>query len=132
MDMPERLRSYIDREVVGAAGYVRLADMANDISASETLLEIARDKRDQADELMEVYHLLTGETHALAKKVLNQGGSFKDILLDCVMLESEGAVLYGQEAYLSTQHEQMKALFHRAAEKETGYTLRLLHLVQRT
>lgn len=132
MDMPERLQSYIDQEASGAAAYRRLADMANDITASEMLLEIAEDKAKQAEGLKEVYRLLTGQTYDPAEGIPALGRSFKSALLDRVMEESEEAALYGKEAYIGSQNEQMKKIFHEAAERETFHTLKLLHLVQRT
>ncbi|MEM1483631.1 ferritin-like domain-containing protein [Oscillospiraceae bacterium PP1C4] len=129
MTILQKLQVYINAELGDAALYRELAKIAPDENAHVLLLEFAEDEQSHADEFKRIYRAITGHSYNPAVPPVVLKDSYRDILQDRVLDESEDFRKYGKQYLQTTQNIPLRNAYYRARTDENVHALRLLYLL---
>jgi len=124
----QRIKMYIEDEERDAIIYKQLSNMATSTKAREILFELAADEQTHSDYFKKIYHSITGRTYAPLVVPPELNGTFREVILNQILEETDGFRKYEQQ-YISTKNKILKDIYLKIKIDEQTHANKLIYIL---
>jgi len=124
----QRIKMYIEDEERDAIIYKQLSNIAQSTKSREILFELSKDEQRHSDTFKRIYHAITGRTYAPLVVPPELSGTFKEVILNQILEETEGFRKY-QEQYAKANNTMLKTAFFKVKLDEQVHANKLIYIL---
>jgi len=125
----QRIRMYIEDEERDAILYKQLSNMASSTKSREILFELASDEQIHADLLKKIYQAITGRKYSPIVIPPEMNGTFKDIILNQILEETDGFRKYEEQYYQNVKNKFIRDIYFKIKTDEQVHSDKLIYVL---